>query len=285
MGVPYAEVIGDPITHSKSPIIHGFWLGKLGLDYEYRSLCVTRESLGSYFESRRDDPLWCGANVTIPHKQTAIALVDEATDQACAIGAVNAVIRTGRDARLVGHNTDAPGFLDTLAGWPGLDAPVRIASVIGTGGAAAAVGCALRDLGFLIMSYSRDTARAESFLRRLGEDDRDFVQRLETLAADSPEAHENPDCAEMLINASPLGMPGFPPLVVSLKNLSTATLVCDLVYDPVETPLLRAARERGHPVISGIDMLIAQAARAFHLFYAEPAPRQHDDELRMLLAR
>jgi shikimate dehydrogenase len=285
MGVPYAEVIGDPVAQSKSPAIHKFWLGKLGLDYEYRSLCVTPEALGSYFESRRRDPLWCGTNVTIPHKKAALALVQDTTDPACAIGAVNVVTRTGREPMLVGHNTDAPGFIDTLAGWPGLEARTRIASVIGTGGAAAAVGWALRKLGFLIMAYSRDTARAEAFLRRFGENDRDFAQRLEILATENPDPHENPDCAEMLINASPLGMRGFPPLDVSLKSLPTDTLVCDLVYDPVETLLLRAARERGHPVINGIDMLIAQAARAFLLFYAEPAPRQHDEELRGLLSQ
>jgi shikimate dehydrogenase len=284
MGVPYAEVIGDPIAHSKSPLIHKFWLGKLGLDYEYRSRRVTRRELESYFERRRHDPLWCGANVTIPHKQAALALVDEAIHPARAIGAVNAVIRTGRDPKLVGYNTDAPGFLDTLSGWPGLSASFQMADVIGTGGAAAAVAWALRDRGFLIMSFSRSDLRAEAFLRRLGEYDRDFVQRLEGLAYDTPERiAEDPDSGRLLINASPLGMRGFPPLEVSLKNWPLNILIYDLVYDPVETPLLRAARERGHPVISGIDMLIAQAARAFHLFFAEHAPRQHDDELRELL--
>lgn len=284
MGVPYAEVIGDPIAHSKSPLIHKFWLEKLGLDYDYRIRRVPAEELPAYLERIRRDPLWCGANLTIPLKQAAIDHLDDLVEPSRVIGAVNAVTRKGAgDPRLVGHNTDAPGFLDALCEWPGLEAPVRIASVIGTGGAAAAVAWALRDIGFLIFSYSRSDARAEAFLRRLGETDRDFVQRLEALATDSPEAPEDPNRADMLVNASPLGMRGFPPLEVSLRNRPTDMLICDLVYDPVETPLLRAARERGHPVISGIDMLIAQAARAFHLFFAEDAPRQHDFELRELL--
>lgn len=284
MGVPYAEVIGDPIAHSKSPLIHNFWLGKLGLDYDYRSRRVSPAELHAYLEQRRRDPLWCGANLTIPLKQSAVDHLDGLVYPAGTIGAVNAVTREGvREPRLIGHNTDAPGFLDTLSGWPGLSASFQMASVIGTGGAAAAVAWTLRDRGFLIMSFSRSDVRAEAFLRWLGEDDRDFAQRLESLADDAPQRVENPDSGEMLINASPLGMRGFPPLEVSLEGYPPQTLFYDLVYDPAETPLLRAARERGHPVIGGLDMLIAQAARAFALFFAADAPRQHDGELRELL--
>jgi shikimate dehydrogenase len=284
MGVPYAEVIGDPIGHSKSPAIHRFWLRKLGLDYDYRSRRVAPAELSAYLEERRRDPLWCGANLTIPHKRSAIAHLDGLVYPAGAIGAVNAVTREGaQDPRLIGHNTDAPGFLDTLRSWQGFDRTYRLANVIGTGGGAAAVAWALREQGFLIIVYTRSDARGAAFLRRLGEDDIDFVQRLEWLGNAAGEVAEPSDSGDIVINATPLGMRGFPPLEINLQGYPSQTLFYDLVYDPAETPLLRAARERGHPVISGLDMLIAQAARAFALFFAADAPREHDEELRELL--
>ena len=286
MGVPYAEVIGDPIAHSKSPLIHKFWLEKLGLDYDYRTRQVSAEDLPAYFEERRRDPLWCGANLTIPHKQSAIAHLDGLAYPAGAICAVNAVTREGaHQPRLIGHNTDAPGFIDTLFAWPGLDkdGAVGIANVIGTGGAAAAVAWALRREGFIVIVYSRNDERGRAFLRRLDVDDIDFAQRLESLANPPGEGAVPSNSEDIVVNASPLGMRGFPPLEINLDGYSPQTLFYDLVYDPAETPLLRAARERGHPVIGGLDMLIAQAARAFTLFFAHEAPRQHDEALRALL--
>jgi shikimate dehydrogenase len=284
MGVPYAEVIGDPIAHSKSPLIHKFWLGKLGLDYEFRACRVAPMDLPDHLERRRVDPLWCGSSVTIPHKQAVIPLLDGLTRPADAIGAVNAVTGMGgREPKLFGHNTDAHAFLDTLRGWTGLGQVYRMASVIGTGGGAAAVAWALREHGFLVMVYSRSEARGEAFLRRLGESDMDFVQRLEWLTNDSPGAKFYPDSGDIVVNASPLGMQGFPPLEINIDDYPPATIFYDLVYAPVETPLLQAARERGYPVISGVEMLIAQAARAFYLFFTTDAPREYDEELRELL--
>jgi shikimate dehydrogenase len=283
MGIPYAEVIGDPVAHSKSPVIHKFWLGKLGIEGDYRATRVQAAGLADYFAARRTDPAWRGCNVTLPHKLAVIPLLDELTHPAEAIGAVNIVTLTARHRRLAGHNSDGPGFLDLLSGWPGLDRLYRLANVIGTGGGAAAVTWALLQHGIFTLVYSRDYARAESLLRRLGETDMDFAQLLEELAAERTEMAERPDSSDLLINASPLGMRGFPPLDVSLKGWSPATLVCDLVYDPVETPLLRTARERGHPVLSGLEMLVAQAARAFYLFFEAHPPRQHDAELKELL--
>ncbi len=283
MGVPYAEVIGDPIAHSKSPAIHKFWLEKLGLDYDYRIRRVPAEDLPAYLEWSRGDPLWCGANLTIPLKRAAISHLDHLVQPARTVGAVNAVVREGaRPPRLIGHNTDVAGFVETLGDWPD-SGSVRIANLIGTGGAAAAAAWALSGLGFLTFVYTRERARGAAFQKRFGQDDMDFVQRLETLA-NVPNAFAEPsDCPEIVINASPLGMRGFPPLEINLDGYPPDTIVYDLVYDPVETPLLRAARERGFRVISGLDMLIAQAARAFALFFAAAAPRQHDEELRALL--
>jgi shikimate dehydrogenase len=285
MGVPYAEVIGDPVAHSKSPLIHKFWLNKLGIDGDYRAIRVRADELPDYLAARRIDPLWCGASITIPLKQAAAPLLDGLTYPSEAIGAVNALTRIGAKApKLIGHNTDAPGFLDTLSGWNGLDRLYRFASVIGTGGGAASVAWALREAGFLIIVYSRSEARGEAFLRRLGESDMDFVQRLEWLTDPSPRTVvPGPDSGDIVVNASPLGMRGYPPLEIDLDNHAPGTIFYDLVYDPLETPLLRAARERGYPVIRGLEMLIAQAARAFYLFFMADAPREHDDELRELL--
>jgi len=287
MGAPYAEVIGDPIAHSKSPLIHEFWLRKLGLDYEYHSRRVPCDELPAYFALRRRDPLWCGSSVTLPHKQAAVGHMDRLAYPAGAIGAVNAVTREGaREPRLIGHNTDALGFLDILQARPMPDSGFRLASLIGTGGAAAALAWALTGEGFLLIVYSRSAERGAAFQRRFAEPDLDLVQPLDSLARDwLCESGNRSAVTELLINATPLGMRNFPPLPLSLVGTPPDTLICDLVYDPVETELLRRAREHGHPVIDGFDMLIAQAARAFPLFFAEKAPRQHDEELREVLTR
>lgn len=285
MGVPYAEVIGDPVEHSKSPAIHKFWLEKLGLEYDYRRTRITPGQLPAYLYAARQDPLWCGANVTIPLKRKVASLVDELAYPAPSIGAVNTIVRSGRDQpSLVGHNTDAEGFLEPLGDWPARHTDVQLATLIGTGGAAAAVAWALRRRGVLVFVHGRSRERAIRFLRDLGEDDMDFAQSLEALTDDlHPIWLEPPQAAEIMINATPLGMTGHSVLDVNLASLPPDAIVYDLVYDPVETPLLRAARERGLRTISGLDMLIGQAALAFELFFAQPAPREHDAELRQRL--
>lgn len=284
MRIPYAEVIGDPIAHSKSPAIHKFWLSKLGLAGDFRTCQVIPDELPLYLERCRTDPLWRGASVTIPHKRAVMPLLDGLTHPSAAVGAVNAVTRLGGpSAKLIGHNTDAHGFLDTLNGWPGLDRLERLAYVIGTGGGAAAVAWALREAGFWIIVYSRSEARGAAFLRRLGATDMDFVQRLERLTNAADGKTDGTDLAQIVVNASPLGMRGYPPLAIAMDGYSAGTIFYDLVYDPLETPLLAAARERGYRVISGLDMLIAQAARAFYLFFLAHAPREHDEELREML--
>jgi shikimate dehydrogenase len=287
MGVPYAEVIGDPIAHSRSPAIHKFWLETLGLDYDYRSRRIAAADLPAYLEACRRDPLWCGASITIPHKQAVLGLLDALAWPAGSIGAVNAVTREGAaDPRLIGHNTDAFGLLDTLRDWLAPEWRHRFASIIGTGGAAAAVAWALAQEHFLLIVYSRSDARGAAFRQRFAPPDVDFVQPLEALAREgAADWGDRSGVREILVNATPLGMRGFAPLPVNLAGMAPGTLIYDLVYDPVETALLRDARERGFPVISGLDMLIAQAARAFTLFFGEEAPREHDDALKALLGR
>lgn len=262
---PYAEVIGDPIAHSKSPIIHNFWLEELGIDAEYRKTHVTREDLAGYFLRRRADPDWLGCNITIPHKIAALDYVDDPGGVRERIGAINTVAcETG--GPLIGTNTDAGGFLQPLLArhWQGTSAILA-----GTGGAAQAIGFALRSVGITELTViARDPAKGQALLGKLGMDGmvRDFSASL--------------PAADLLVNATSLGMTGQPPYVPDLSALPESAMVYDIVYAPLETPLLAAARARGLDVLDGLEMLIGQAALAFDIFFDAPAPRERDAALR-----
>ena len=165
MGIPYAEVIGDPIAHSKSPLIHKYWLEKLGLEGNYRAVRVTAEDLPAYLESRRSDPDWRGCNVTMPHKQRVVPLLDTTTRDATRIGAVN-TIRKGEDGRLHGRNTDLHGVCRSLD--PYLAPPLAHVVLIGAGGAARAAARALeankvRDVTVINRSLERGQALLRDF--------------------------------------------------------------------------------------------------------------------------
>jgi shikimate dehydrogenase len=290
MGIPYAEVIGDPIAHSKSPIIHKFWLAKLGLDYDFHRARVSTGELAEFLEQRRLDRHWCGCNVTIPNKIAIAELLDELCGAALVVGAVNCVTRTGAEPpRLLGHNTDIAGFLEPLKPWLDRNFGFRQATVIGTGGAAAAISLALSKSGFLIESVGRDLKKAADFRRRVGLDgDPYFAAGIEILAEPSRRARlgsDDDDSLNIIVNATPLGMNGFPPLPVNLAGSLASLLVYDIVYDPLETQLLRDARALGLQTIDGLQMLVGQAAAAFEMFFMEKPPRQHDAELRELLIR
>jgi len=288
MGVPYAEVIGDPVEHSKSPLIHKFWLEKLGLDYGFGRTRVRPEELEGFLETRRADPDWCGCSVTLPLKAAAVGLMAELAPSAAAIGAVNCILRRGRElSRLVGHNTDADGFLEPVRARMAEPDTSRIAEVIGAGGAAAAVCYSLDRHDFTVFSYARSGRRAAEMRQRLGME-HDFGLVADVADLNSPSsspAPDDPSVLRLFVNATPLGMTGFPPLEVRLDRLPAQAIVYDLVYSPLETPLLRQALARGLAVIGGLDMLIGQAAIAFDLFFAQAAPREHDEELRGLLVR
>jgi shikimate dehydrogenase len=266
--LPYAEVIGDPIAHSKSPLIHNFWLQQLGIEAEYRKTHVKPEELSAYFLSRRADPDWLGCNVTIPHK---IAVMDYATDPGEVgrlIGAMNTIAcETG--GPLIGTNTDAGGFLAPLqaAGWRG-----KSACIIGAGGAARAILYALHHTGVAdITVMARNVEKAQGLLDRVGVQGR-VIGMTDALPP-----------VDLLVNSSPLGMTGQPPLEIDLAPLPTTSTVYDIVYAPLDTVLLLAAREHGLKTIDGLEMLIGQAALAFHIFFDADAPRELDAELRALL--
>lgn len=283
MTKPYAEVIGDPIAQSKSPAIHNFWLGKLGIDAEYRACHVKRDGLADYFAARNADEHWRGCNVTMPHKQAVIPLLDSLSPTAERIGAVNTVVM--RDFLLEGDNTDAPGFIEPLLPYLGQQT-YRFAMLVGTGGAAQAVADALNERRFTIISFSRDPAKADrAFGRYIW--DKHLICPLEDLSLPMPSGRiaSDPDRLDVLVNASALGMAGHPDLVIDFGALPGDTLVYDIVTHPLDTALLQAARANGHRTIDGLSMLIGQAAIAFAHFFGQSPPREHDAELRELLTR
>jgi shikimate dehydrogenase len=270
MGQAYAEVIGDPIKHSKSPLIHGFWLKKLGILGDYRTQHVLAEGLADYFETRRNDPNWRGCNITIPHK---IAALDHVTDPGgirSSIGAINTVFRDEKGA-LVGTNTDAAGFFAPISEdeWAHRDA-----IVVGAGGAARAILFALAqaDIGSVTI-LARSPLKAAALLSHFG-------LKGQVLKMDAPLPP-----AELLVNSSPLGMTGQPLLEIDLSPLPENAVVYDIVYSPLETQLLAQARNLGLDTVDGLDMLIGQAAFAFELFFGQAPPADCEDELRALLLK
>jgi len=277
---PYAEVIGDPIAHSKSPVMHGLWLEQLGIDADYRRTHVQPEELASFIAGRRADPDWRGCNVTIPHKQAVMPLLDRIDPVAEAIGAVNTIVP--RDGVLVGHNTDAPGFLEPLRPRLAERHLLRIARILGTGGAARAIAHALWEEGFTLIVAGRDPAKAQEIVAPF---DPGFVHvcTLDTFARPLDfDWGEAGDRLDLLVNATSLGMTGRPPLDVDFSNVPPGAIVYDAVYAPLVTPLLAQAQARGHPTIDGLSMLIGQGRIAFEHFFgaAAPSDAKSDAELR-----
>lgn len=266
----YAEVIGDPIAHSKSPIIHGFWRDALKLEGAYRAHHVAPEGLAAYFAERTADPDWRGCNVTLPHKQAVFDHIADPGDVRSSIGAANTVFR-GEDGAFLCTNTDAAGFYAPLDGLDLTGAPVV---VIGAGGAARAVLFALAKLGVgPVTMLNRNVLKAAALLSSFG-----LKGQALPLTAQLPPA-------ALVVNASALGMTGQAPLAIDLDPLPQDALVYDIVYAPLETPLLAAARARDLDTIDGLEMLIGQAALAFELFFGVAPPRDedHDTRLRALL--
>lgn len=266
---PHAEVIGDPVAHSKSPVIHRAWLDALGREGAFAATRVAGPDLPAFFAARRRDPSWRGCSVTAPHKLAITALLDGITDAAAAVGAVNCVHRDGQ--RLLGTNTDVDGVLRAL---DGVQLAGRRAVLIGAGGAARAGIAALRRLGAAeIVVLARDPARASAGLPP------------GVRAALIDQAAAEIAGAALLVNASPLGMADAAPMpqaiLAALANAAGAT-VFDMVYAPLETELLAAARMRGLPAIDGLAMLVGQARRAFALFFGADAPGDVDIRARLI---
>ena len=270
----FAEVIGDPIEHSRSPSIHRFWLDAIGSDADYRATRVGRDELAEFLGRRRGDPDWRGCNVTMPLKLDALALADEATDRALAAGASNILLP--RDGKLLAGNTDVAGILAVLP-----DTVMSSSSevcVIGTGGAARAALTAMRIRGVRIALISaRDERGGWSLMEQFG-----FGGTVRPLE----DAH-NYQTADVIINATPLGMTGHPrvpqPILDHLRDPAPGATLLDLVTSPPRTELLAAAEAAGMNTIDGLTMLVEQAAASFGHFFGEPPPRDKDAELMISL--
>lgn len=283
----YAEVIGDPIAQSKSPVIHKYWLSLLGIAGDYQRTRVTPEDLAGFLAERRSDSNWRGCNVTIPHKEAVMPLLDRLDSGAETIGAVNCVVPvilpgTGRGTTpgeefgggtLVGYNTDIDGVAAALGD---TDLGGRKAIVIGAGGGARALIAYLVARRARITILARNPAKAEQ-LRGLAED-----VEIRALA----NVDEGLEGAAAIINASPLGMAGADPmpqpLLEAVRAHSGGATVFDMVTTPTETDFLFTGREGGGRTVDGLTMLVGQASRAFELFFGTPAPPP-DAKLRDLL--
>jgi shikimate dehydrogenase len=278
-------VIGDPIAQSKSPTIHGYWLGKLAIEADYRAAHVRSEALAGYLSRRKADAEWRGCNVTMPHKQAVVPHLDRLDPLAERIGAVNTIVREP-DGTLTGHNTDAPGFLEPLRGLLARRHLFRMARVLGTGGAARAIVAALAAENVVIVLAGRNPAKARALLDELDPGGEHHTVDLAHFAGPTDFAFDDREgCLDLIVNASPLGMAGHPRLQFDFSHAPPGSVVYDVVTHPVETPLLRAARAAGFNTIDGLSMLIGQAAVAFEKFFDQAPPRDDGDrELRALLA-
>ena len=286
MSVPYAEVIGDPIAQSKSPAIHRFWLKALGTEGDYRACHVLADGLAAYIAERRADPDWRGCNVTMPHKQAVMPLLDRIDDQATAIGAVNTVVCEA-GGMLTGHNTDGAGFLEPLSAVLARRHLFRMARILGTGGAARAIIASLAKQNMTLVVAGRDAAKAQALLDELAPASSSIghhAVQLDHFAQATDFAFDDrAGCLDLVVNATALGMVGQPPLDLDLSHVPPGSIVYDIVTSPVETPLLASARAAGFETIDGLEMLIGQAAVAFRLFFGAEPPRDRDAELRALL--
>jgi shikimate dehydrogenase len=256
-----AGVIGWPVGHSLSPALHGYWLEEHGVDGAYVPLAVSREHFSRAIEALQDMH-FAGVNVTIPHKEAASALAHELTDDALATGAVNLLLF--REGRIIGQNTDAEGLLRSLADALGAEwLKGGKAVVLGAGGAARSALLACDRLGAGAISIvTRRIARGAALKEAL----RPYVRAaLDVFGWD--DRHAAAQGARLLINATSAGMKGQEPLDLSLDTLPAQAAVCDLVYNPLPTELLRVARARGHAVVDGLGMLMYQAEPAFEKFY------------------
>jgi shikimate dehydrogenase len=250
-----ACLIGWPAAHSRSPLIHHYWLRTLGIEGGYNIEAVPPEGLAE-FVLHLSTHGFVGANVTIPHKERALALTlpDE---RARAVGAANTLWYEGSELRST--NTDVEGFINNLEvsakGWDKIDD----ALVLGAGGSSRAVIFGLIERGIRrvhVANRTNDRARALADL---------FGERVHPIAWEK--ISETLPSAGLLVNTTSLGMHGQPPLDLDIEKLSTESVVADLVYVPLETPLLAAARARGHKTADGLGMLLHQAVRGFELWF------------------
>lgn len=259
-------VIGWPVAHSRSPLIHNYWLQEAGIDAVYEAVAVPPEAdFRAKLEELRDQG-FAGVNVTIPHKEAAFAAVDTKDAAAARLGAVNTIALAGDT--ISGHNTDGRGFIDSLS--TTRDWALGPALVLGAGGAARAIVGALLDAGISDIRVSNRTrARAEAVAALADTPYNSGAVRVFDWDARA-QAGEN---AMLLVNTTSLGMQGAPPLDMPLDTLAATqavkATVADIVYVPLQTDLLARAAQRGLTPVNGLGMLVHQAAHAFDLWFGQ----------------
>jgi shikimate dehydrogenase len=247
--------MGWPVKHSRSPRLHGFWLEKYGIDGVYVPFGVAPNDLPAALRALRALGL-AGVNLTVPHKEIALPVVDHVDSLARRIGAVNTVVVRG-DGSIEGTNTDAFGFIESVRTGAPVWSPDAPATIVGAGGAARAVIVALIDEGvraIRIVNRTRDRAA------RLAEE-------FGATACDWGDWRAALDGAGLLVNTTTQGMTGQPALDIDLAALPRSAVVNDIVYAPLETPLLAAARRRGNRVVDGLGMLLHQARPGFRAWF------------------
>jgi len=261
MSTKLAGVIGYPVAHSLSPRLHGFWLKEHKIDGAFVALPAKREDFAQIVNSLRKLG-FAGLSVTVPHKESAFAIAHDLDEAAQIAGAVNLLVFKGE--RIEGRNTDALGLAASLVEQLGKDLfKGKDAVLLGAGGAARACVLALSGLGAKkIFILNRNAARAETLARSL--EGKISAQLLPSMLSDWGKVAPH---VALAINATSAGMSGAPALDISLEALAKSAAVCDIVYNPLETPLLKEARARGHKTIDGLGMLMHQAVPAFAAFY------------------
>jgi len=254
-----AGVIGWPVAHSLSPLMMEAWLEAAGMRGSYERIPAPPEGLKACIARLSEDG-YSGVNITLPHKEAALTLADEASAAAKTVGAANILVFGG--GKMIADNSDITGVQAALdeAGWQGGE---RAAVLIGAGGAARAALYVLRQAGVPVRIVNRSPDRARTLAAALG-----CKADIFTLE----EADRALEDASLVINATSLGLAGQPPLTLSLSGVASNAAVFDMVYTPLETPLLAAARSAGLRAVDGLSMLIGQAPPAFEAFFGTPPP-------------
>ncbi len=285
MSAPYAEVIGDPIAQSKSPLIHGFWLDALGLAGDYRRAHVKPDELAAYIAERRSDPDWRGCNVTMPLKRAIVPYVSLMALEREAMPVVNTVFRYefGWPGAV---NTDGAGFWKGFTSGLGeADSPALWGAsfqIVGSGATALTIAAVLKGQGMTnLWFYCRNLEAGRANARWLDIDEArvlplDLIRPLPDAARTSAFDYAG---WSVVINATPLGMANMPDVPIDLALYPPGTRVLDCVYEPRETALVRDALRHGFHAQNGLSMLVEQAAQAFWFFYLTNPPRRHDAEL------
>ncbi|MBT5074562.1 MAG: shikimate dehydrogenase [Kordiimonadaceae bacterium] len=257
--IKIAGVAGNPISHSLSPRLHGYWLKKYGIKGDYAAFHVATNELPDFIARLKTNKIE-GINLTVPHKEHAMSLVDEVDEQAKKIGAINTLYFDGR-GKLIGTNTDGYGFLKHLkSAAPNWSAKNGPALIIGAGGAArAAISSLLAENIPEIILSNRTLSRAEKLAGDMND------SRIKVVPwAKREEALKN---TALLVNVTTLGMTGQPELELNLDNLPKNAVVYDIVYNPLDTELLKQASARGNATVDGLGMLLHQAAPGFKAWF------------------